>query len=50
LKRELRRERWECADALWLRTQAGYRALTPDDVAEIRQRFRARGRESVLDA
>ncbi len=50
LKRELRRERWECADPVWLRTKAGYRALTPDDIAAIRQRFHARGRENVLDA
>jgi fatty-acyl-CoA synthase len=50
LKRELRRERWECADPVWLRTDSGYRALTPEDVAGLRQRFRARGRENVLDA
>ena len=51
LKRVLRRERWECADPVWLRTaEAGYRRLTPDDVAELRGRFRARGREAVLEA
>ena len=50
LKRELRKQLWECADPVWLRTKSGYRALTSDDQAVIRQRFRARGRESVLDA
>ncbi len=50
LKRELRRERWECADPVWLRTKSGYRALTSDDIAAIRQRFHTRGRENVLDA
>jgi fatty-acyl-CoA synthase len=50
LKRVLRRERWECADPVWLRTaDGGYRRLSPSDVAEIRARFRARGREAVLD-
>lgn len=50
LKRELRKQFWECADPVWLRTKSGYRALTSDDVREIRQRFRARGRENALDA
>ncbi|HEY8120601.1 MAG TPA: AMP-binding protein [Myxococcota bacterium] len=50
LKRELRKQRWECADPVWQRTKTGYRALTSDDAAQIRQRFRARGRENVLDA
>jgi fatty-acyl-CoA synthase len=50
LKRVLRRERWECADPVWLRTKSAYAPLTPDDAAQIRQRFRARGRENVLDA
>jgi fatty-acyl-CoA synthase len=49
LKRALRRERWECADPVWLRTEQGsYRRLTDADVAQIRARFRERGRESVL--
>jgi fatty-acyl-CoA synthase len=49
LKRVLRHERWECADPVWLGdTSGGYRRLGPDDVAEIRARFRARGREAVL--
>jgi hypothetical protein len=46
----LRRERWECADPVWLRAADGsYRRLAADDVAGIRARFRARGREAVLD-
>jgi fatty-acyl-CoA synthase len=50
LKRVLRRERWECADPVWLREADGsYRRLGADDVAAIRARFRARGREAVLD-
>jgi fatty-acyl-CoA synthase len=50
LKRVLRRERWECADPVWLREPDGrYRRLGPDDVAALRARFRARGREAVLD-
>jgi fatty-acyl-CoA synthase len=50
LKRELRRQRWECAEPVWLRTEAGYAPLTSDGVARIRERFRARERENVLDA
>ncbi len=50
LKRELRRQRWECADPVWLRTRDGYRPLGPGDAAEIRARFVARGRENVLSA
>jgi fatty-acyl-CoA synthase len=50
LKRVLRRERWECADPVWLRAgDGGYRRLGPDDVAALRARFRARGREAALD-
>jgi fatty-acyl-CoA synthase len=49
LKRELRKERWECADPVWLRTRESYALLTPTDVARIRERFSARGREKVLD-
>jgi fatty-acyl-CoA synthase len=50
LKRELRRQRWECAEPVWLRTESGYAPLTSDGVARIRERFRARERENVLDA
>jgi fatty-acyl-CoA synthase len=50
LKRVLRRERWECADPVWLREADGrYRRLGADDVVALRARFRARGREAVLD-
>jgi fatty-acyl-CoA synthase len=50
LKRVLRRERWECADPVWLREDDGrYRRLGAADVAAIRARFVARGREAVLD-
>jgi fatty-acyl-CoA synthase len=50
LKRVLRRERWECADPVWLRGADGsYRRLAADDVSAIRALFGARGREAVLD-
>jgi fatty-acyl-CoA synthase len=50
LKRALRRERWECADPVWLREADGsWRRLLASDAAELRARFRARGREAVLD-
>jgi len=50
LKRALRRERWECADPVWWRDVDGrYRRLEPSDVTALRGRFRARGREAVLD-
>ena len=50
VKRALRRQRWECADPVWLRGDAGYRRLDPSGVAEIRREFVARNRESVLDS
>jgi fatty-acyl-CoA synthase len=49
LKRELRRERWECADPVFLRDGDAYRPLSPDDAKAIRAEFAARSRESVLD-
>lgn len=50
LKRVLRRERWECADPVWLReADGGYRRLGAGDVAALRARFRERGREAALD-
>jgi fatty-acyl-CoA synthase len=50
LKRQLRQERWECSDPVWLWTDDGsYRARRPEDLAAIRDRFRERGREAVLD-
>jgi fatty-acyl-CoA synthase len=49
LKRELRRQFWECEDPIWLRGKDGrYRPLAPAEAAAIRERFRARGRENVL--
>jgi fatty-acyl-CoA synthase len=50
LKRELRGERWECADPVLVRDGDGYRLLTDDDRAEIRARFAERDRLAVLDA
>jgi fatty-acyl-CoA synthase len=50
LKRQLRQERWECSDPVWLRTdERSYRLMGPEDVAAIRERFRERGREAALD-
>ncbi len=50
LKRVLRRERWECADPVWLRESDGrYRRLDAADVTALRAHFRARGRAAVLD-
>jgi fatty-acyl-CoA synthase len=51
-KRLLRRERWECTDPVWWRPARPlvYRALTPEDVAALRQAFASRGRLAVLDA
>jgi fatty-acyl-CoA synthase len=51
-KRDLRRERWECADPVWWRPEreGPYVKLTPNDVAALRERFVARGREHLLEA
>ena len=49
LKRVLRRERWECADPVWIRDGSGYRRLEDADRAAILERFSARGREAALD-
>jgi fatty-acyl-CoA synthase len=49
VKRELRRERWECADPVFLLEGGSYRPLEPADAAAIRSEFAARNRESVLD-
>jgi len=49
LKRALRRERWECADAVWLRGEdGGYRPLDDAGRARLRAAFAARGREGAL--
>ncbi len=50
LKRQLRQERWECSDPVWLWTEdESYRARRPEDLVAIRDRFRKRGREAILD-
>jgi fatty-acyl-CoA synthase len=50
LKRVLRHEHWECEDPVWWRPgrEPDYRPLTADDVAELRARFEARGREHLI--
>jgi len=57
LKRALRAERWECDDPVYWQPrfwEAGatgqYRQLTAQDVDELRELFRSRGREQVLEA
>jgi fatty-acyl-CoA synthase len=51
LKRELRRERWECADPVWWRPAKddAYRRLEPTDVAALRDEFARRERLAALD-
>jgi fatty-acyl-CoA synthase len=49
LKRQLRKERWECADPVWRRGDDGsYRPLDDTGRAALRADFVVRGRESVL--
>jgi len=50
LKRVLQRERWECDDDVWWRPEreVQYRPLDASDIAEVRNRFAARGREHLL--
>jgi acyl-CoA synthetase (AMP-forming)/AMP-acid ligase II len=50
LKRVLRRELWECDDAVWWRPEreTTYRQLDDDDVAALRGTFAARSREHLL--
>ncbi len=50
MKRQLRAERWECDEPVFWHPSRGvpYRRLTGQDVAEIREAFQARGRESQL--
>jgi fatty-acyl-CoA synthase len=50
VKKQLRAERWEAADEIWVRDGATYRELAAADVTHIRQAFVDRERESVLDA
>lgn len=49
VKKQLRSERWESADQIWIRDGDSYRLLTPDDVTAIRSAFVDRERQSVLD-
>ena len=51
LKRVLRRERWETADALWWRAgkHARLAPMTDTDRADLRARFEARGRLDQLE-
>jgi len=52
LKRVLRRERWDSADAAWWRPSAGeaLREMTDEDRMTLRERFTARGRVGALEA
>lgn len=51
LKRVLARERWECADPVWLRPGKAleYRLMSTDDVAALREEFARHDRLAVLD-
>lgn len=51
LKRQLRRERWECADPVWWRPKKGasLERLTPEGIESIRAEFAARDRLAELD-
>jgi fatty-acyl-CoA synthase len=50
LKRVLRREHWECDDAVWWRAgrEIAFAPLSADDVASLRSQFAARDREHLL--
>jgi fatty-acyl-CoA synthase len=49
-RRELRRERWECADPVWIRSdEDGFRPLDAADVAALREAFAAHGRSQLLE-
>jgi fatty-acyl-CoA synthase len=52
VRRDLRRERWRTADALWWRPErdSDYRPMTDDDVAAFEKRFARHGRAHILDA
>ena len=49
-KRQLRAERWECSEPVYVASKPGeaYRLLRENDVAEIRAAFEARGRSAQL--
>jgi hypothetical protein len=50
LKRVLRHDHWESDDEVWWRVDRDpeFRRLTADDVAALRARFVARGREHLI--
>jgi fatty-acyl-CoA synthase len=49
LKRQLSRERWECEDPVWRRgADRRYLRMTPEDKADLRREFEARGRGQLL--
>ena len=50
LKRVLRREHWECDDAVWWRAgrDAAFRLLSATDASSLREQFAARGRAHLL--
>jgi fatty-acyl-CoA synthase len=50
LKRVLRLEHWECADAVWWRSgrTSEFRRFGADDILELRSRFVAREREHLI--
>lgn len=48
LKRVMRSERWEVEDEVWLLDGDGYRLMTAEDVAAIRDAFAARDRLHLL--
>jgi fatty-acyl-CoA synthase len=49
LKRQLSRERWECEDPVWRRgADRRYLRMTPEDKADLRRDFEARGRGQLL--
>ncbi len=50
LKRELRRQRWEC-DGVWIHeADDSYRRVRPADVTRIRKEFESRNRLAALEA
>ena len=48
-KRQLRDERWESDDPIWIRDESGtYRLMTAEDADQIRESFAAHGRDGLL--
>ena len=52
VKRQLRAERWECADPVWWRPERGapLRRMTREDSDSVRRMFETAGRVGALDA